>query len=170
MHPAPRLCRPAALAALLALAASLGLAKQALAQWKWISPSGVVQYSDQPPPADTPLRDILAQPRPTSVAPAEPASGASAAAAQAVQRQLQRRKAQQQARRKALQDAQAAQQQAEAMQRMQLCQQAQQRLQVLESGRRIRQVQADGQQAYLGSEQLQAQRQQAQALVDSNCR
>lgn len=170
MHPAHRIRRPAALAALLGLAAGVGLARPALAQWKWISPSGVVQYSDQPPPADTPLRDILARPRPTAVAPAEPASGAASAAAKAVRSQLQQRKAAQAAQRKAQQDAQAAQQQAQALQRMQLCQQAQQRLQVLDSGRRIRQLQSDGQQAYLGSAQLQAQRQQAQALIDSSCR
>ena len=72
---------PRALPPLLGLAALLCLAPAAQAQWKWLAPSGVVQYSDQPPPPGTPARSILARPTPSSVEqPTAPASGASAAA------------------------------------------------------------------------------------------
>jgi hypothetical protein len=55
------------------------------AQWKWRDKGGHVQYSDLPPPADTPDQDILARPNPQRrgaiASPFLPASAASALSA-----------------------------------------------------------------------------------------
>ncbi len=161
---------PRALATLLGAAALLCLAPAAQAQWKWVSRAGVVQYSDQPPPPDTPNRDILARPTPNSVQqPLPPASGASAGAAAAVRAGMAKAKAQQEQQRKAQEQAHELQAQVQAQQRAQLCEQARQQLQNLDSGRRIRQAGANGQLDYLDSAQIQAQRQQALAAMQSSC-
>ena len=159
---------PRALSTLLGLAALLCLAPAAQAQWKWVSHSGVVQYSDQPPPPGTPLRDILARPTPSSVAqPTPPASGASAAAA--VRAGIAKAHAQQEEQRKAQEQARQLQAQVQAQQRAQVCEQARQQLQALDSGRRVRQPGPGGQLDYLDSAQIQAQRQQALSAVQSSC-
>lgn len=159
---------PRALPPLLGLAVLLCLAPAAQAQWKWVAPSGVVQYSDQPPPPGTPLRNILARPTPTSVPASEPAPGSSAA--QAVRKHLQQQKLDQQAQ----EQARKLQAEVQDAQRRQLCEQAQQQLQqqlqVLDSGRRVRQTDANGVPVYLDSAQIQAQRQQAQAQAEAACR
>jgi hypothetical protein len=161
---------PRALSALLGTAALLCLAPAAQAQWKWMSPSGVVQYSDQPPPPDTPNRDILARPTPNSVQqPLPPASGASAGAAAAVRAGMAKAQERQEQQRKAREQAQQLQAQVQAQQRAQLCAQARQQLQTLDSGRRVRQAGANGQLDYLDSAQIQAQRQQAMAAMQSSC-
>lgn len=62
------------------------LCTTAQAQWQWLDKSGRKVYSDQPPPADIPLKNILKQPRAAGLAPAAaaaPAQPASAAAAPA---------------------------------------------------------------------------------------
>ncbi len=163
--------RHSSCAALLGLAAALCLAPAAQAQWKWVTPSGVTKYSDLPPPPDTPLHDILARPTPTSVArPAVPASAASSAAARAVREQMHKSAQQAAEQRKAQEQARHLQDEVQAQQRAQACAQARQQLQVLDSGRRIRQVDAQGQPAYLDSAQVEAQRAQAQAQVQQYCR
>ena len=67
---------------ILATLLGAGLALPAVAQWKWRDKSGVVQYSDTPPPLGIPAQDVLQKPNPsqrTLVAPAAAASAASAA-------------------------------------------------------------------------------------------
>lgn len=62
----------------------------AMAQWQWVDKDGRKVYSDRPPPADVPEKNILKQPGYRSaVAPAPaaaPASAASAAASAAIPR------------------------------------------------------------------------------------
>ncbi|MBU6440805.1 MAG: DUF4124 domain-containing protein [Betaproteobacteria bacterium] len=159
---------PRALSPLLGLAALLCLAPAAQAQWKWVAPSGVVQYSDQPPPSGTPARSILARPTPSSMEqPAAPASGASAAAR--VRAGLAKAKEQQEQQRKAQEQARQLQAQVQAQQRAQVCEQARQQLQLLDSGRRVRQAGPNGELNYLDSAQIQAQRAQAQAAMQAAC-
>ena len=164
---ARRLFRSAA-PALLGSALALLLPAPAQAQWKWVTPAGVTQYSDQPPPPGTPARDILARPTPNSVP--QPGEPSSSPAASAVQQQMRKHQQQLQAERKAQEQARQLQAQVQAQQRQQLCEQAQQQLQVLDSGRRVRQLDANGVPVYLDSGQVQAQRAQAQAQVDAACR
>lgn len=67
---------------LLLLAATLGtsLALPAAAQWKWRDRSGVVQYSDTPPPLGIPAQDVLQKPSPSQRSLVAPAIAASAPA------------------------------------------------------------------------------------------
>ena len=59
----------------------LCVALPAQAQWKWKDANGKVQYSDLPPPAGTPEKDILQRPASATrlIVVAPPGSGASAA-------------------------------------------------------------------------------------------
>jgi Domain of unknown function (DUF4124) len=62
------------------------LSLPAAAQYKWRDKAGVVQYSDMPPPAGTPEKDVLQQPSsasrktPSPAAAATPASGVTVSA------------------------------------------------------------------------------------------
>jgi pyruvate/2-oxoglutarate dehydrogenase complex dihydrolipoamide acyltransferase (E2) component len=53
---------------LAALVLGLGLAHSALAQYVWIDDKGVKQFSDQPPPASIPKKNILKGPQAKSAA------------------------------------------------------------------------------------------------------
>jgi len=55
----------------------------ALAQWQWIDGSGSRVFSDTPPPAGTPEKNILKRPGPVRVAPPAPSPSASVAAGSA---------------------------------------------------------------------------------------
>ena len=50
------------------------------AQWKWKDKGGRIQYSDLPPPADTPDQDILARPSAPRRSNTAPAAAAAASA------------------------------------------------------------------------------------------
>jgi hypothetical protein len=68
----------------LLLGAMLLASSVAHAQYSWIDPNGVRQFSDQPPPVDTPAARILRTPRGVTVAQdAPPAAAPSAAPAKA---------------------------------------------------------------------------------------
>ena len=151
-----------------------GLVAPADAQWKWISPSGVVHYSDQPPPPTISARDILARPAVAALhAPSPVASGASDAAGQGkgpesqAARKLQS-KLEEDKRAKAA--AQRLQQQVSEQARLDRCLQARRQLQALNSGLRVRQVDAQGNRNFLDDAQIAAQRQQAAAMIAATCR
>lgn len=80
MHPTA--CRRLPLVAL--LTSLLTLVTPATAQqWKWRDASGQIQYSDRPPPATVPEKDVLVRPRtnipsPRPLIPQDAASAASA--------------------------------------------------------------------------------------------
>ncbi len=64
------------------------IAATAQAQWQWLDKSGRKVYSDQPPPSDIPVRNILKQPgkavaAPAAVSPAAPAAAGATPAANA---------------------------------------------------------------------------------------
>ncbi|WP_019562263.1 DUF4124 domain-containing protein [Caldimonas manganoxidans] len=88
-----------------ALALMLASAGPVWAQWKWKDSSGKVQYSDRPPPASVPDRDILQRPSgPRSIAPppAEaPPAPAAAASALGVDKDLEARRRQEEQEREA---------------------------------------------------------------------
>lgn len=54
--------------------ALLLLCASAQAQWQWLDKSGRKVYSDQPPPTDIPVKNILKQPRGAGLAPAATAT------------------------------------------------------------------------------------------------
>lgn len=153
---------------------SCGFLAPACAQWKWISPSGVVQYSDQPPPPTISARNVLARPAVAAQpAPNPAASGASQAAGQIngqdsqAARELQSKLDED---KRAKEAAQRLQQQVSEQARLDNCLQARRQLQALDSGLRVRQVDAQGNRNFLDDAQIAAQRQQAAAMIAANCR
>ncbi|MCM5681126.1 DUF4124 domain-containing protein [Schlegelella sp. S2-27] len=115
----------------------------AAAQWKWKDAAGKVQYSDRPPPATVPEKDILQRPsgsRMVVTTPAAPTSGEAAeaplvkASAPTVDKELE-------ARRKKEEQEQEAKRRAEeeriAKQRAENCARAKSYQQTLDSGVRI---------------------------------
>lgn len=174
----PRRLLPASLiAGVLVGASSLLAAQPAAAQWKWVTPAGVVQYSDQPPPANVPLKNILARPlaapargpvaaasMASSAAPASaPGNAAQTQAARELQQKLEQDK-------RAKEAAQRLQQQVDAQARQSNCLQAQRQLQTLDSGVRLAEIDAQGNRAFLTDAQRTAQRQQAAAAIAAYCR
>ena len=176
MHTTPRALCALALRMALVMACAMA-ASPAMAQWKWITSAGVVQYSDQPPPANIPAKNILAQPqavnRAPGVAPASAAASAPAAAPvpdpaqQQATRELQKKLEQD---KHAKEAAQHLQQQMDAQARQANCVQAQRQLQTLDSGVRLAEVDPQGNRAYLTGAQRAAQRQQVTAAIAANCR
>ena len=67
----------------LAMVLIAGLCLPASAQWKWRDSTGRTQYSDLPPPPDTPEASILVRPAAATARASATASAASAAAAPA---------------------------------------------------------------------------------------
>jgi hypothetical protein len=173
MPPQSRSLSPILATTALALAFCLPCANAA--QWKWIGPGGVIQYSDQPPPAGIAAHDILQRPAAQSVAAPPPAastaSGGPSAAASQAQTALERKIAEKkQAAQKAKEDAQRLQQAIQAQQMQQNCLQAQRQLQLIDSGQRIAQLDAQGNRYFLSDSQRAAQRAQALALIAQYCR
>ena len=163
--------------ALLALLC-LCIAGAAQAQWKWRDARGNVQYSDLPPPAGTPDKDILQRPpapvRPTIVVgiPGSPASAASAPrpAASAPSKAEQEATA----RAKKDQDSQAARQKEEerklAEQRRDNCLRAQANLRDLQSGTRLTRTNDQGERVFMDEGQIAAEMNRARDLITSECR
>lgn len=165
----------------MALVLGLAAAGGAHAQWKWRDGSGQVHFSDMPPPAGVPDKDVLqrpaARPAPTpaaaaAVAPAAaPAASASATtagdAAARVDPELETRK------KAAAQQEQARQQQEErrlAQQRIEQCERARANLRTLESGMRVASVDAKGERVVMDDRARNAEIQRARDYLQQNCR
>lgn len=158
-----------------ALAVALGAvfaAAPADAQWKWRDKSGIVQYSDRPPPSGTPEADILQRPAPGSenrVAPvAHAASGASAPllvpkAADAASAPKPT-KAEQDAAAKKQADAERA-----AQIRLDNCSRARAQLKALQEGQRMARISAQGQREFLDDKGRAEETQRTQGVVAANC-
>lgn len=166
-------------AALLSFFAALLLAAPAHAQWKWRDASGKLQYSDLPPPAGTPDKEILQRPAPPArltVSVVPPASAASAAAqrpaAPASQADVdaarQKREQEQEVariREKAKQDEARV-----AEQRRDNCQRAQAGLRNLQSGTRLTRTNEKGERVFMDEAQVAAETQRARQVIASECR
>ena len=177
VHNPNRFFRASLMPGALLAAACLFVAQPAEAQWKWVSPAGVVQYSDQPPPANIPMKNILSRPSAASTHAAAPAASMASASASAsspnnaaqtqAARELQQKLEQD---KHAKEAAQRLQQQVDAQARQSNCLQAQRQLQTLDSGVRLAEVDAQGNRAFLTDAQRTAQRQQAAAAIAAYCR
>jgi hypothetical protein len=157
----------------------LALAASAHAQWKWRDARGKVQYSDMPPPAGIPEKDILQRPaaanRPVIIVPAgQPASAASAAAPRAAASAPTKAELEAAARQKQEQDRDAAKQKEEerrvAEQRRENCARAQASLRDLQSGIRITRTNEQGERVFMDEAQRQAEVERARQLITSECR
>lgn len=153
------------------------LAASAHAQWKWRDAKGNVQYSDMPPPAGTPEKDILQRPpgaRPTIVVspPPSPASAAPAPTRPA----SAPTKAEQDAaaRQKREQDGAAAKQKEEEQRiaaiRRDNCARAQSNMRELQSGTRMTRTNDKGERIFLDEAQLAAELARTRDTITSECR
>ena len=156
-------------ALLLALSAPL-----AHPQWKWPDKSGQINASDRPPPLDIPDKDILARPaalpeqRRVLLTPAaSAASAAEAPQAPGGERELE-------ARRRAVEQEQAAKAKADeqrlATQRAENCRRARSHLAALETGQRLARVNEKGEREVLDDRARADEMRQAREVMASDCR
>jgi hypothetical protein len=156
---------------LIVLAACL-YALTASAQWQWLDKDGRKVFSDRPPPADVPDRNILKRPGsrgpalPVPAAPVAPAA-ASAAPQAGVDKGLQEKRQQAEA-------AEAAKRKEEeernARVRAENCSRAQQAKSGIDSGARIARVNEKGEREFLDEAGLSAESQRLQTIINENCR
>lgn len=182
-HPA----RPQPLLALglAALALLLGLgspAAEAQTQWKWRDASGKVLYSDLPPPANVPEKDILQRPpgkrAPVLVRPiaeaAPPATSPASAPAPKSASAPSRAEQERQTRARQEQEQQARKQKDEerrvAEQRAENCKRATSHLRMLEDGMRISRRNEAGETEFLDERQRAEEAQRTRAIISSDCR
>jgi len=169
----------ALLAALTLVGATFAPASAAGIQWKWRDASGAIQYSDRPPPANTPESQILARPtaarklpppRPLTDAPAaasapEAAKAASkpTAAEQELEARLRKAEEEKIAKKKA-DDEKAAKARADN------CQQARNYQRTLQDGIRIARTNNQGEREVLDDAGRAQELQRTQEAIDANCR
>ena len=163
--------------------ATLAILALALPAWgelyKWIDANGKVHYSDQPPPANAKPQKAPPAPRtparaPAPVAEGQPAEGQATAAAApasapktAAEQEMEFRKRRveaAEAEAKAKKDAEA------AAEKQRNCQQAKSRVAVLQTGGRITKSSPNGEQTYLGDNEIASELVEAQKIADSWCK
>lgn len=176
----PAMTRKNALPGLLILAFVLALPGQALAQWKWRDANGKIQYSDLPPPAATPEKDILQRPpgqrNQVVVRSLDAAASAAKPAPAASKPASTPNKAEQeeQAQLKKEQEAAAKKQKDEerrlAEQRADNCRRAAANLKQLQDGGRITTRNEAGETVVLDDAGRAAEIQRTRGLMDSECR
>lgn len=148
------------------------LAFSASAQWQWLDKDGRRVFSDRPPPADVPEKNILKRPgsrsavAPTPAAPAGPT--ATPAAPQAgVDKSLEEKRKQAEAaeaaKRKEVEER-------NARIRAENCNRAQQAKAGVDSGSRIARINEKGEREFLDESGLAAESQRLQTIINENCR
>lgn len=150
--------------------ALLLISASAAAQWKWRDAQGQLQYSDRPPPAAVPAKDILRKPAaPPKGAAATPASAAApAASANSAPRTTDpelaaRRRDTEAAERKAADDKL-------ARDRADSCARARDYLRSLEAGLAIARVNAQGERVSLGEAERRSEVDRAREVIVADCR
>ncbi|MBX3604625.1 MAG: DUF4124 domain-containing protein [Piscinibacter sp.] len=162
------------LPALFALMLGIALALPAAAQWKWRDGGGRIQYSDLPPPAGVPEKDILQRPASavTRQAPAFVAAPASAASAPPLA--AAGKEPELEAKRKAAEKEQAEKAKAEeqklAAARAENCQRARSHARSLESGLRMARVNEKGEREIIDDNTRAAEMKRAQDVIASDCK
>ena len=162
----------------LVFAAACLWAVSAFAQWQWVDKDGRKVFSDQPPPADVPQRNILRQPggpRPVAADTATaPVAAASAAKAVPVGPRLPARDAQLEARKKQAEDEETVKRKVEeeriAKAQAENCERAKRSQATLQSGVRLQQTNGDGQRVVLDDAGRAAEGQRIQSIIDSQCK
>ncbi|MGQ0598350.1 DUF4124 domain-containing protein [Aquabacterium sp.] len=163
------------LALLMAGLVVVGSSAQAGMQWKWRDASGAIQYSDRPPPAGTPDKDILTRPTAAVRAAAKAAEAASAASAAATPVAPAASKAdpELEARRKKADEEKAAKQKAEeekiAQQKADNCQRARSYQRTLADGIRIVRTNQKGEREFLDDKARAEETQRNQEAISANC-
>ena len=150
----------------------------ATAQWQWLDKDGRKVFSDRPPPADIPDKNILRQPNmrapaaaPTQTAPAaQSATSASPAAAppkpSGKDKELEKKKAQAEAEEAAKAKAE---EERKAEVRADNCERARRAKTTYESGLRIVQTNAQGEQIVVDDAARAQEIQRLDGIIASNC-
>ncbi len=155
-----------------ALVIALGAAFAATpadAQWKWRDKSGIVQYSDLPPPSGIADADILQRPAPGAERRAAPAASAASApllvpkAAEPASAPKPS-KAEEEAAAKKQADAER-----DAQIRLDNCSRAKAQLKALQDGQRMSRINAQGQREFLDDKGRADETQRTQGVVAANC-
>lgn len=153
------------------------LATAADVQWKWRDANGRLQYSDRPPPAGTPDKDILQRPAPpraklVQIVPAGQAASqpapkpAAPAASTAKERAAELEKSKAEALKKAQQEADEAELR---QQRAENCQLARARVVELDAGTRLYVTNARGEREVMDDARRAEERRRAQTAVSTSC-
>ncbi|MCB2004721.1 MAG: DUF4124 domain-containing protein [Rhodoferax sp.] len=155
------------------------IAATAQAQWQWIDKSGRKVYSDQPPPSDIPVKNILKQPGKTTVAPAAvnaaapaPATAPAAASGPAApqlgdnDKDLQAKTRQAEAEAKAKVKAEA---ERLAKVRSTNCEKARANQALMDSGVRVSITNAKGEREILDDAARAAEQKKIQTVIATNC-
>lgn len=145
----------------------------ASAQWQWMDKDGRKVFSDRPPPANVPEKNILKRPSGRGSAGVDaaadpaPAAAPRAATAAGVDKSLQDKK-------KQAEDAEAAKRKAEEERNARLmaenCRRALQAKSALDSGARISRINEKGEREFMDEGALAAEGQRVQSIINENCR
>jgi hypothetical protein len=154
------------------------LAASAQAQWKWRDAKGHVQYSDMPPPAGTPDKDILQRPqaatRSITIVPAGQPTVSAASAPTPAASAPTRAEQDAAARKKQEQDSQEAKRKEEERRvveiRRENCSRAQSQMRDLQSGQRITRTNEQGERIYMDDAQRQAEIERVRQIMADMCR
>ncbi len=155
------------------------IAATAQAQWQWLDKSGRKVYSDQPPPSDIPVKNILKQPgkavvAPAAVNPAAPATTSAPATASGPatpqigdnDKELQARSKQAEAEAKAKVKAEA---ERLAKVRATNCEKARANQALMNSGVRVSITNAKGEREILDDAARAAEQKKIQTVISTNC-
>lgn len=152
-------------------AVALVVCQPAFSQWVWLNERGEKVFSDRAPGIEVPAKNILKQPSattPKSPPPQPPAQtpGATAKPVIVVDQSLEAKK-------KQADDAAAAKQKQEQEANKQIkadnCARAKQSKSLIDSGRRVAKVQANGEVGYMDDQERAAEQARAQSIIDKEC-
>jgi type IV secretory pathway VirB10-like protein len=154
----------------------------ALAQWQWLDKDGRKVFSDRPPPADIPIKNILKQPggklKAVETAPDEAAAGPAGAPATpkvaASGLRVSGKDKELETKKKQAEDAEAAKRKAEedknAQAKADNCNRARQGKATYDSGARVARVNASGEREVMDDAARAAETKRMQDMIDSNCK
>lgn len=139
----------------------------ASAQWMWRDANNKPVFSDRPPPADIPDRNIVQRPSGAArAAPPAPAASATTAPPSGQDKELEQRRQQAEAAEGARQKAA---QEAQAKARAENCARARQNKASLDSGIRITRTNAQGEREFLDDAQRAAEQRRTQDIIARDC-
>ena len=151
---------------------ALFLALPASAQYKWVDSSGLVHYSDKPPPGNIKTERLRPPPQPASTPAADDAKGetekgaAKAGPMTAAEQEQAFRKRQADA---AKEQERQAKKEAEARERAENCKRAKAAVANLELGGRQTRVNEKGERVFLTDQQINQETTRAQREADAAC-
>ncbi|MBH9552656.1 DUF4124 domain-containing protein [Inhella gelatinilytica] len=164
----PSLLRTVCLVALCSWAAVSAHAQQG--QWKWRDANGNVQYSDRPPPASIPEKDILARPFGARTAVKLQTYGEKASSPQGGASAPPTKKAESKPNMSPQTEARLKEEERQnAAVRAENCSRARQQLTLLESGARISQTNDKGERTILDDPARAAEIQKMKAVIAAEC-